>query len=373
MLWQVLQAEPNNEVAWLWLASVAADQPEYQHALNQVLRINPNNQRAQQLLAEFQQQQTPPPTPPPAQQYAQPVSPQPAPPSYDYSPRPPEPVQGVPAPQQQAAYSPVYAQPQQRPVEVQVREKRGCLGCLPGVAGCTGCLGCGGCGQGCIIALVLLVVLPVLACGALTFANVSLGPLDIPARYLPGEFGRKSITVETRAFDVTLDVPRSWYYASADDDLWSMWVDMLDSAMPFESDTQTWVDFESIPGDIYNFVDIDPAMLTNGGDVIGMMLYANPVTGTFSCDAVRNQAEADAVISYGDDLCGYRTDEVSAASAGEVFKGIDPPDQTRRITFFVPLSISTATRWQITLPDDVFDQIDSQIEHMIESVEVKQN
>ena len=43
--------------SWLWLASVAGDQAEYHRALNEVLRINPTNQRAQNLLAEFHQQQ----------------------------------------------------------------------------------------------------------------------------------------------------------------------------------------------------------------------------------------------------------------------------------------------------------------------------
>jgi hypothetical protein len=56
LILQFLQTEPNNETAWLWLASVAGDQTEYQRALNEVLRLNPNNQRAQQLLAEFEQQ-----------------------------------------------------------------------------------------------------------------------------------------------------------------------------------------------------------------------------------------------------------------------------------------------------------------------------
>jgi len=43
LLWQVVQSEPNNEIAWLWLASVAADLPEYERALTEVLRVNPGN------------------------------------------------------------------------------------------------------------------------------------------------------------------------------------------------------------------------------------------------------------------------------------------------------------------------------------------
>src|SRR5512134_3861116 len=120
MLWQFLQTEPDNEVAWLWLASVAADQTEYERALNEVLRINPGNPRAQQLLAELHQQVG---GMPPAAQYAPPqrqVTPQP--PISLYAPQPP-PVSGV-------SYAP---QPPQ-PVEVRVVEKRrGCLGIrLPG-------------------------------------------------------------------------------------------------------------------------------------------------------------------------------------------------------------------------------------------------
>ena len=91
LLWQFLQVEPNNEVAWLWLASVAADQGEYRRALNEVLRINPANQRAQQLLAELQQQYG---TPPPAvQTYAPPQQPAGPPAVLPYAP-PPQPIYG---------------------------------------------------------------------------------------------------------------------------------------------------------------------------------------------------------------------------------------------------------------------------------------
>ncbi|NDJ74641.1 MAG: tetratricopeptide repeat protein, partial [Chloroflexi bacterium] len=56
LLWQVVRSDPQNESAWLWLASVAADQGEYARAVNEVLRINPNNDQARQMQAQLQQQ-----------------------------------------------------------------------------------------------------------------------------------------------------------------------------------------------------------------------------------------------------------------------------------------------------------------------------
>jgi twitching motility two-component system response regulator PilG len=114
MLWQFLQTEPDNEVAWLWLASVAADQTEYERALNEVLRINPGNPRAQQLLAEFRQQVG---GMPPAAQYAPPQRPvTPPPPISPYAP-PPPPVL--------VALMPTAAPTRRSSV---VEERRGCLG-----------------------------------------------------------------------------------------------------------------------------------------------------------------------------------------------------------------------------------------------------
>ena len=60
MFLQFLQDEPDNEVAWLWVASVASDQDEYAHALNEVLRINPENPRARSLLDDYHRQYKPP-------------------------------------------------------------------------------------------------------------------------------------------------------------------------------------------------------------------------------------------------------------------------------------------------------------------------
>jgi Tol biopolymer transport system component len=47
---QVLEEDPNNELAWMWLAQVVDTQEERRQALQQVLRINPNNERAQEAL-----------------------------------------------------------------------------------------------------------------------------------------------------------------------------------------------------------------------------------------------------------------------------------------------------------------------------------
>jgi hypothetical protein len=45
---QVLDLDKQNERAWLWMASVVDDRAERMRCLETVLRINPNNARAQQ-------------------------------------------------------------------------------------------------------------------------------------------------------------------------------------------------------------------------------------------------------------------------------------------------------------------------------------
>lgn len=47
---QVLNADRRNERAWLWLAAVEEDQTQRRRILQTVLSINPNNQKAQELL-----------------------------------------------------------------------------------------------------------------------------------------------------------------------------------------------------------------------------------------------------------------------------------------------------------------------------------
>lgn len=53
LLRQVTDREPNNEVAWMWLASALDNLGERRAALEQVLRINPSNARAQQALQQI--------------------------------------------------------------------------------------------------------------------------------------------------------------------------------------------------------------------------------------------------------------------------------------------------------------------------------
>lgn len=50
---EIVQGEPDSELAWLWLASVAEDRAEYARAAREVLRINPANAQAQQMLAQM--------------------------------------------------------------------------------------------------------------------------------------------------------------------------------------------------------------------------------------------------------------------------------------------------------------------------------
>ncbi len=53
ILLQVVRSEPENELAWYWLATVAATPAEYERALNEVLRINPSNQQARDELNAY--------------------------------------------------------------------------------------------------------------------------------------------------------------------------------------------------------------------------------------------------------------------------------------------------------------------------------
>jgi hypothetical protein len=381
MLWQYLQTQPQNEVAWLWLATVAADQAEYLHALQEVLRINPNNQQAQQAVAQFQQQygQFQRPAPSPAQYGASQATPPPPPVSYGTPsqatpPPPPAPASFSSAPSGQPPESRGYVAPPsrvQQPQQVQVktvRERRGCLGC--GLPGCFGCLGCGGCWQGCLVALLVIVVLPVVACGALSYTNRSLGPFDWPATYLPGEFGRKTVSFTADRYDVTLKVPRSWFLVSQNDQMWKAWSDMLDQLIPFENTNVTWA---TIPQSSAQptLLDINPIRLTEGGSEIGLV-YSRTTTGNYQCSAIRSQAsQYDSVTAYTNNLCGYSTHEFSSSPAQRVFKGIDAPAQVRLITFFVPVDQGMATQWQISLPEKEYSTFKDDIAATIDSVEIK--
>jgi hypothetical protein len=61
---QVIDLDPNNETAWIWMASVVSSMAERRTCLQRVLTINPNNRRARQALQRLEQSMRPsePPT-----------------------------------------------------------------------------------------------------------------------------------------------------------------------------------------------------------------------------------------------------------------------------------------------------------------------
>jgi len=302
---------------------------------------------------------------------AQPV----VPPSYGQAQPPVAPYYGTPpaAPIGGARYEEP-AERKAKPAEVRVvheRKRGGCLGCS--FPGCMGCLGCGGCGQGCIIGLLVLIVLPLIACVGLSLLPVSLGPGDIPASYLPGEMGRKEIGFTTPDYDVTLTVPRSWYLASANNDMWRLWRDMLDSAVPFENAALQWADYENGSGQAYAIVDVNPAMLQEGGDVTLLKVNFNQVSsGSTACAAVSpGLPQGAAIVTYPDGLCGYRTSSVGPWTGGIVLKTLDAPTQIRTITFVTPIDGNASVTWTLTLPESIYKQYADDIDKLIESVRIK--
>ncbi len=370
-----LQTNPDHEVAWLWLASVAVTQAEYQHALNQVLRINPANERAQRLLDEFQRQQygapgISPRTPPP-------VSPQ-VPPVYmpPYGAEPPSQPRWEPPAEERryAAAPPAYGPPpaygeppRPRPVEVEVREVRR-RGCFPGVGCMPGCLGCTGCGApSCLLALLMLVVLPVVVLAALSYRGSSLGPIDLVGAYLPGDFGRKEIAFSTDTNDISLKVPRSWLLASDQNDQWTAMRRVLETALPFRDDTRQWEDFEVVPNERV-ILETSPIVLSQAGDVIALA-YQGTTNGDFAC-TVAPQADVEKTYRYGS-LCGFRRSRTEPGPTDEVFRAVDPPATERVITFLVPVSSTSATQWELRLPEESYVQFEDDIDVMIASVEVR--
>lgn len=375
LLWQYLQTSPDTEVAWLWLASVAADQAEYERALTEVLRINPANQQVRTLLDQFRQQV--------ARPAATPGMPQPA------TPPRPSPYEGgyvgVP-PQEPPRYAPAYTPPPvmgqpMTPVEPQVRveyvekKRRGPFGCgLPGCFGCTGC----GCWQSCLVALILLIVLPAIACGALSLAPVSLGPLDVPAAWLPDDLGRKTIQLESTGYEISLRTPRSWYLADANNEMWKFWRDVLDQAVPFEVETRAWKDFEGTPGE-FVIVEVDPIVLSGapsdsvGGPTVLRVNASQRQQGDFTCAAVqRNSDQYAAVYEYEGGLCGYRTDSTQAMPPDLVLKNITAPAQQTVVTFVTPINAQTGVIWTLTLPTELVNHYKDDIDALIASVKIKE-
>lgn len=388
LLWQVVQSEPNNEMAWLWLASVAADQPEYQRALNEVLRINPDNGQARQLLADLQKQQPPAgasgptmvgATPPPPQQYGAPPS-----------------AYGQPAYGQQLPYGqpqqPPYGQPPQQPVygpsaygpygapgpygyaPAPVQKRRGC-GCLP---------------RGCAIALVLLLVLPTLLCCILAYTPNSLGPFDMLAVYLPGQFGRKGIEYEDDSVRIKATVPRSWYPAITGDLMWEAWRDQLDNSMPFSSELVEWKNLEAdldhgdTAADV-TIVETNVVTLASGGMPI-MLQYSGIVSPReaqfpatdFSCDSVRavqrpantNTTGSD-IIKIDGGLCAVRTYAIEQnTDNARVFKDYNGPDEARVVRMDIPINRTSAAQFTLTIPENEYDTFKDDMDEFIKSLDV---
>jgi len=376
LLWQYLQTSPDTEVAWLWLASVAADQIEYERALTEVLRINPANQQARTLLDQFRQQV--------ARPAATPGMPQPA--------TPPRPSAyegvyvGVP-PQEPPRYAPAYTPPPvmgqpMTPVEPQVRveyvekKRRGPFGC--GLPGCFGCMGCG-CWQSCLVALILIIVLPAIACGALSLAPVSLGPLDVFAAWLPNDLGRKTIQLESTGYEISLRTPRSWYLADANNEMWKVWRDLLEQGLPFVDETMSWKDFDSTAGD-FVIVEVDPIVLSGapsdgvGGPTVLRVNASQRQQGDFTCAAVQqNSSQYAAVYEYEGGLCGYRQkDETRPMPARLLLKGVTAPTQQTVVTFVTPFDDKTGLIWTLELPADLVNHYKDDIDALIASVKIKE-
>jgi len=351
-LLQIVQSDPNNEMAWLWLASVAADQPEYQRALNEVLRINPANHQARQLLVQFQQQYAATQPPPYASQ--QPY----------YAPPPaPQPHYGAPP-------QPYMAQPP-------VKKRGGC-----------------GCGRTCLLLVFLFIILPLAACLGLAYSPYSLGLLDLGAVYLPGEFGRKTVNFEAGTYEVSITVPRTWYAAETGNLWWESWRDSLDSNLPFDNADQSWAELEIDPAEISaedgglaivetNIFTLMSSGSTSGVTFQGVVDLQDRITGnldiaTFSCENVRRLEDrmrspgGDVeVIELEDDLCAIRIDRVQPFPEDRIFQNYNAPDEIRLINFVTPSESQLGSMWQISLPAEQYGTFQDDIDHMIKTAAVK--
>ncbi|MCZ7538320.1 MAG: tetratricopeptide repeat protein [Anaerolineae bacterium] len=386
LLQEYLQTSPDNEVAWLWLASVAADQAEYQRALREVLRVNPSNQQARALLDQFQQQYGP--RPPAARRCPRPkhsAPPPPRPMGYE-SVVVGTPEQGPyrqyapPSPLPYSQYAPMGqpvtpSEPQRVQVE-HVEKRRGLFGC--GFPGCSGCLGCSGCWGSCLLSLVMLIVVPVLLVAVLVLAVPQARPvIDVAASFLPGDTGRKTVEFSDGTYDVLLTVPYSWYLADASNDRWGFARDVLDKALKFDNGQRTWQDFESA-SPRFAIVEVNPVVLAGaysngkGAPIVLMVDLAQTVSGDFSCSAVRAQQSQSTIYEYGGGLCGYRTDTTESVSPERVFRDIAAPDQWTSISFVTPVTAQTGLQWSLEMPADLLDHYRDDIQALIESVEIKE-
>lgn len=374
LLWQVVQSEPNNEIAWLWLASVAADLPEYERALTEVLRVNPGNQQARQLLAQFREQYGVAPVPSP---YAAQPSPQTPPPGY-YPPAQPPPPAAYGYPAAPGPYAPEYHPPAPAPQPAPAARGSRFPGCLlPMGCGCGG-----GCLRGCLLTLFLFVILPAALCGGLSFARFSLGPADLLLQYLPGDFGRKDVdfTVEvptasgldTGRYAIEVTVPRSWFPAVAQNQWWTIGRDLLDDFVTLDAANASWRDLETdlvaSPTPPVHITEMNPFRLASGGDQI-LLTFLNVASTNTECAAVEPGLPPGVSPVKRGSLCGVRTDRTDPAD-GRVFQDFDGPNEVRIITFSVPVDNRRAANWQLELPAGLYATFEDDIARIIESAEV---
>ena len=388
MLRQVVQSDPNNEMAWLWLASVAADQVEYERALTEVLRVNPGSQQARDLLNQFRQQyRTPPPQTPPAYQTP--------PPQAAYQAPPPQQRYDAPPSAQPAYYgAPQGYVPPVAPAATKSRKKsRGC--------GCNGC-GCGGCGciPTCLIITVILILLPLGSLIGLGVAGRSLGPLDLISEFLPGEAGRKDVSFtyqqpnDSTVYNVSANVPRGWFVASeVQNDFWEFFADILDEVLPLAANgskqTPSWHDQANDYAP--PLLEANPAVLADAGSFIGGEIKSIVELGrleiaTFACEDVeglrpRNKwADFELPVNFTskqifrspNGLCGMRIDAIRVASDTRAFENINPPDENYEVIFLVPIDEQRAALWVITVPEPWYNRYSADITKMIESIEISE-
>lgn len=380
LLWQVVQDEPNNEIAWLWLASVAADLPEYERALTEVLRINPGHQQARQLLKEYREQYgaLPPAQQPVTPPYAAQPSPQTPPPAQYPPSRPQPPVYGYPA--APSGYGPEYpaapVQPRPAPPERGAR--------FPGCLAPMGC-GCGGgCLRGCLLTLFIIVILPAILCGAVSYFRFSFGPVDLPMAYLPGDFGRKDVDFtleaagdsgERRAtYDVSVTVPRSWFPAVEQNQWWVTARDLLDDFVTPAEATASWHDLgvdldAATPTTAVNIIETDPFRLRTGGSYL-LLTFEGIAPAATACADVERDLPADAELVRRGSLCGVRVDATQPVGEN-VFRDFDPPSEIRIVTFSVPVDESLAANWIVELPAEFYAEFEDDINRIVDSAQVE--
>jgi hypothetical protein len=373
LLRQLLQFEPNNEVAWLWLASVAVDQAEYVRALNEVLRINPENPQARQLLADFNQQYGPQIYGP---QQPSRFGPQMPPPPSPYGPQMPQyppqtPYYGGPAYSQErpgtpAGGIPVAPQGPQRPIYVQ-REAP-----APRRGGGGGCMGCGcfsGCIRSCLFTAFILVVVPALLCIGLTFLGNSLGPLDMAAVYLPGDMGRKDVKFEVQGnsattYEVAVTVPRSWYPAIEDDTWWTIWRELLEDTIAFESPDNEWASFTlPLEGDSITIHEVD----LNGTQAENAFV---PILETNPAELIESGAPAGLIFAGITNATTNGRQEDVVPVGERIFADYSAPAEMHVVAFSDSVGSGSAATWLIFVPEDRYDHFRDDIEAIIDSAQV---